>query len=204
MSLSAAVLDALAASGVSREQIIAAVKADIVEREAAAEAKLEAKRAGNRERQQRKRAKSNAQSRDVTHVTRDGCDVGFNERDNLTSREDLPQEPNGSLPQGAKHPKSSARWLCPPDVDPQHWSDLMANRKRKRCAQTQTAYDAFLADIAELADDEWPPGRLVEHAAAKGWASINDPRTDYGKRPHSERKSGWETAYAANIGSISN
>jgi hypothetical protein len=77
----------------------------------------------------------------------------------------------------------------------------MANRKRKRCAQTETAYEAMLADIAKFADDEWPPGRLVEYAAAKGWASINDPRKNpYGERPHSERRSGWEAAYRANMG----
>ena len=70
MSLSVAVLDALMAAGATREQIVAAVKADIAEREAIEAARMESKRAGNRERQQRKRAKD----ADVTAVTRDNCD----------------------------------------------------------------------------------------------------------------------------------
>lgn len=68
MSLSVAVIDALLASGATREQIAAAVKADIAEREAVEAEKLEKRRQGNRERQQRRRAKSNAESR-VTAVT---------------------------------------------------------------------------------------------------------------------------------------
>jgi hypothetical protein len=40
---------------------------------------------------------------------------------------------------------------------------------------TQTALDGVLADIAALTSDEWPPGRLVQVAAAKNWGSINIP-----------------------------
>lgn len=68
-------------------------------------------------------------------------------------------------------------------ADRQHWSDFLANRKRRRMTNSVTAYRGFLADIARHTDDEWPPGRLLEHAAAKGWGSINDPRgNDSGRR----------------------
>ena len=90
--------------------------------------------------------------------------------------EELPQEANASLPQGAKRKREAVAWPCPAGVKQNHWDDFLAARKRKRCVSTQTALDGVLTDIAEIADDEWPPGRLVEHAAAKGWASINDPR----------------------------
>lgn len=99
-----------------------------------------------------------------------------NDNSILNPEEELPQEAKASLPQGAKTKRSVVPWPCPQGVDPRHWADLMANRKRKRCAQTQTALDGLLADIVQIADDEWPPGRLVQYAAAKGWASINDPR----------------------------
>jgi hypothetical protein len=197
MRAAQSVMADLAVSGLTAEQLALVIELSAT---VAAEARpVEDKSA------QRRRAKDRAYQADKRRQNRqisaDSDDaVGSNERDILTSREDLPQEPNGSLPQGAKRTKSAVRWSCPLGVQPGHWSDFLANRSRKRCAQTQTAYDAVLADIAKFADDEWPPGRLVEHAAAKGWASINDPRSDYGKRPHSERQSGWETAYHANMG----
>jgi hypothetical protein len=71
-------------------------------------------------------------------------------------------------------------------VDPGHWRDFLANRQRKNLAKTQTAYEGILSDIAKLADDEWPPGRLVQHAAAKGWGSINDPREKLRNGHHSQ------------------
>lgn len=178
MSLSAAIIDALVASGVTRDQLAAAVKADISDREAEAAARLEDKRAKDRERQKRHRL-----SRRVTVTACDERDVGFNERDNLTSREEIPQEAKASLPQGAKAKRGAVPWPCPDGVEPSHWRDFLANRKRKRCVQSQTALDGVLDDIRQIADDEWPPGRLVRHAAAKGWASINDPREQQHGRP---------------------
>lgn len=97
MSLSQAILDALIATGATREQLAAVMRADIAEREAEEAAKLETKRAKDRERQQRHRL-----SRKVTVTPRDERDVGFNERDNLTSREGIPQEAKASLPQARK------------------------------------------------------------------------------------------------------
>ena len=61
VSLSPAVLDALLEAGCTREQIVAAVKADMAEAEAA----KDDKRAKDAERQRRHRAR-NAASRDVT------------------------------------------------------------------------------------------------------------------------------------------
>lgn len=61
-------------------------------------------------------------------------------------------------------------------ADPQPWQDFLANRQRKKLANTLSAYKRFLDDIYRLADDDWPPGRLLDHAAAHGWAGIYDPR----------------------------
>ena len=81
---------------------------------------------------------------------------------------------------------SSTIWPCPANVDPQHWADFRKNRKTKRRTDSATAYAEQIKLIGEFADDEWPPGRLVERAAAKGWATICDPRkpmngTNYGQ-----------------------
>lgn len=56
------------------------------------------------------------------------------------------------------------------------WADFLTNRKLKRQPNTATAHKRFLNDVARLSNDEWPPPRLLEHAVAKGWAGIYDPR----------------------------
>lgn len=93
MSLTAAILDALIAAGATREQIVAAMKADIAEREADEAARLETKRECNRERQRRHRA-----SRDVTPVTRDACD----NNELVSPNKETPQTPKEINP----HPRT--------------------------------------------------------------------------------------------------
>ena len=63
----------------------------------------------------------------------------------------------------------------PSGVDPQHWADFLANRKRKRTPNTQTAHKRLMDDLGRLARDAWTVPKLIEHAAAKGWAGIYDP-----------------------------
>lgn len=67
-------------------------------------------------------------------------------------------------------------WPCPEGVDPAHWRDFKRNRKTRRLTNSETAYLGQLRELERLSDDEWPPGRLVQYAAEKGWGSINDPR----------------------------
>lgn len=76
-------------------------------------------------------------------------------------------------------------WACPPNVDPQHWADFRKARKRKSCADSETAYLAVIRDLEKFSDDEWPPGRLVQRSAENGWAKIVNPREDkFGKSSH--------------------
>lgn len=77
--------------------------------------------------------------------------------------------PNGETDKPAVFPK-------PDWAEVSVWDDFLKNRKRKRLPNTATAHKAFLADITRIADAEWPPGRLLEHATAKGWGAIYDPR----------------------------
>lgn len=62
-------------------------------------------------------------------------------------------------------------------ADAQVWADFMFNRKKAK--NTATAFKGFLTDIAKLANDEWPPGRLLEYAVAKGWMGIYQPKEGY-------------------------
>lgn len=66
MSLSAAVIDAMVASGCTAEQLAAVIKADIAE----ADARRELKRAGNAERQQRFRDKRKSRKSNASNALR--------------------------------------------------------------------------------------------------------------------------------------
>ena len=76
---------------------------------------------------------------------------------------------------------------CPANCDPNDWRDLLANRKTKRLPLTAAAYRKLLRDLADVTDDEWPPGRVLAFAAERGWAAIFDPRQSEhrnGQRTH--------------------
>jgi hypothetical protein len=67
---------------------------------------------------------------------------------------------------------------CQPAV----WRDLKRNRKAKKLANTETAHRKFIAAVLAMADDDWPPGRLVEAIAANGWGGAYDPRQSQNDR----------------------
>lgn len=78
------------------------------------------------------------------------------------------EEPNGS-----HHPaRKRDDFPKPAWAEAQVWSDFLANRRRKKLANTPTAHKAFLDDIARLTDDAWPPGRLLSVATGKGHGAI--------------------------------
>src|SRR5690606_30179294 len=90
--------------------------------------------------------------------------------------------PDGDTPRARKaDPFPMPEWV----LDPQHWTDLKANRKAKRLPNTPTAHAKFLRDIATLVDDEWPPGRLLEAIVGRGWAAAYDPRET--RKPRNDR-----------------
>lgn len=70
----------------------------------------------------------------------------------------------------------------PDGVEPQAWADFLTNRRRKKMANTPSAHKRLLDDLARLATDDWPPGRLVAYAAGKGWGGIYAP--DESEEPH--------------------
>lgn len=139
--------------------------------------KAEAERTILAERRKNERERK-ARSRDIT-----GQDVTErDERDRLPSLDKSPQTPKiNPTPLVHTHETRtrSAAWPCPEGVNPDHWRDFMGNRRRKKLANSETAYAGVLRDLENLTDADWPPGRLVEHAAAKGWGSINKPEDGY-------------------------
>jgi hypothetical protein len=68
-------------------------------------------------------------------------------------------------------------------VSLQVWEDFLSNRKRKKLGNTETAWKAFNDDLQRVSIQTGiPPPKLIEHAAAKGWGSINDPRNQRNER----------------------
>lgn len=163
MSFAALVRD-MAAAGATAEAIAIAIEAIEARDAVAADRRAQA---ADRKRRQRERERD-------SHATV----TGQSQDEPSLSR---PPNENISNPPTHTHPDNISRtrkggWLCPEGVQQQHWDDYLGNRKRKRLANTQTAYAGQLRQIAKFADDEWPPGRIVQHAAEMGWGGIYDPR----------------------------
>lgn len=168
MSLSPAIIDAMVASGCTAEQLAAVVKASLAEQESRA---ME-KRAKDAERQRRHRS-----SRDVT-VT--ACDRRDNEVSSPLSSppNDIYSNPPHHTPPTHTERAKPDDFPCPAWCDPAVWRDLKRNRRTKKLTNTPTAHARFVAAIEAMADDHWPPGKLVEAIAANGWGGPHDPRKD--------------------------
>lgn len=92
-------------------------------------------------------------------------------QDTEQEREEYKKEETLSNERVARAPVRDA-FPRPDWASAQVWSDFLANRRKKRLSNTPTAHKALLRDIARMADDAWPPGRLLEAATAKGWGAI--------------------------------
>lgn len=176
--------------------LVAEVAMEIARAEAAATKHAEPSAGALRTRRWRER---HAASQNVT-----GDDTVTPVTENVTAPLALSPNENNSNPHTHTPERVTPRsrkapaWPCPAGVDPQHWADLMANRKTKRLTNTDTAYRGQLDKLAELSDEEWPPGRLVQHAAEKGWGAIHDPRDQQDRR--NDRSSSWGKDYRGGAG----
>lgn len=110
-----------------------------------------------------------------------------------------PSPPQASKGEEAKASPPSARakktdmFPRPLWADPEVWDDWMVVRKAKGGRNTATAYAGFLADVAKLTNDEWPPGRLLAHAVSKSWAGIYEPKEDYPSGRSGQQRNGFSS-----------
>jgi len=110
-------------------------------------------------------------------------------------REEYKKDPSVAKATSVAHARHIDHFaVCPPGVDPAHWRDFRENRRKKKLANTETAYQAQLRDLAKFSDDEWPPGRVLQHAAERGWGAIFDPRPT--SRNFNGNRSGNQGRYA--------
>jgi len=106
------------------------------------------------------------------------------ETDTDTEEEETKVSPSSARPKVNVFPR-------PVWADPIAWADWLDVRKAKKARNTATAYAGFLTDIAKLTNAQWPPGRLLAHAAAKGWAGIYEPKEDYPHDGRSKQRNGF-------------
>lgn len=137
---------------------------------------LQQRRSADRERQQERRDRVKA---DASHVTsRDVTDVTDSTPPSRPPNDNNSNPPTHTPPENTPPARKADPFPRPDWADPQVWSDWMDVRRAKRARNTATAYAGFLRDVARHSSDEWPPGRLLEHAAARSWLSINRPNTE--------------------------
>lgn len=143
----------------------------------AREAELEQRRAGDRERKRRQRAKSSDGDVTVPGQSRD-------------SHRDIPATPSLSpsplpspqtpqlTPRPHTHPDNTTRarkpddFPCPDGVDPVDWDALKANRKAKRAALSEGAHRQIVRKLDAWQREGWPPGPVVACAAERGWITV--------------------------------
>lgn len=159
MSLSAAVIDALLASGATRECIAAAIKADIAERDAIEAARLEAKREGNRERQRRYKERHNENNADNALPTLSS--VTEHEPVSLDKSPPDPKKLNLSLCVNNSSPRVRGYHRLPEGWRPSRPLPLPLQAKV----------------------DQWPPGAFDDEVAAfKRWAANAEDKNGKGRK----------------------
>lgn len=216
MTIDPAILDAMLAAGASAEVIVAAVKADAAREQAHRAAQRAGNAQRQRRYRERLYGAempdlfdgvaadgtepaiapapdddagnaSPAVTDGVTDVIPPSLDKSpRTPKINPNPRVPVGSRARGPAPEAIAPETAGARFPCPAGCDPGDWRDLLVNRRARRLAMTPAAYRKLLRDLAAHADDAWPPGRLLAHAAEKGWAQIFDPRDDHpqGARRH--------------------
>ena len=154
--------------------------------------------AAERQARYRERVKAADHNETVTdNVTRD--DNAVISAPLSPSPKEINSNPHPHTPEHKPRARKADDFPCPDWCDGEVWRDLKANRKTKKLTNTPTAHKRFVAAIEGMADAHWPPGRLVEAIAAKGWGGPHDPREDRNPRNDNRKQanSGRNTAELA-------
>lgn len=123
------------------------------------------------------RKKDRIRKRDFRGMSSDDCRKSVDIPMDNPSPNKSPPDPQKLTPTPPTHtgdaPARKAEPFPRPDwADPQVWSDLLANRRKKGLANTVSAHRKLLADVERLTDENWPPGRVLEAAVSRGWGAI--------------------------------
>lgn len=115
---------------------------------------------------------------DPTNAARQARHRARRARNAVTVTQNPPIEELHTPVSETKVSSTTAAFPKPEGVSPDAWRDFLTNRKTKRLPNTASAHKKLMDDLQRLSGDDWPQHRLIEHAAAKGWGGIYDPRPD--------------------------
>lgn len=179
MSVIATAVRHLLAAGVTGDALIEAIAE--MEDDIRAEPKPQSKGAARTARWRAKKAEE--ERHETSHVTHgDGCDAA----PLSPSPKEINSNPHPHTPEHTPRARKADDFPCPEWADPQVWRDLKANRRTKRLSNTTTAHRNFVNAVEAMADDDWPPDRLLEAIVAKGWGGAHDPRDD--RKPGNDQR----------------
>jgi hypothetical protein len=167
VSLTGGHLDAFLEAGLTAEQIVALVKADIAEREKEAETR----RAKDRERQRRHR-----ESRGVTVTDAESqpvTDKGSPLK--VSPQTPLPKTPSKTAP---LNPPKSGKVEVPEWMPSQEWAAFKEMRRKMRGIPfTETAERNVIARIEGLRADGHCPAKLLSKAVERGHRTVFEDET---------------------------
>lgn len=166
MSIIATAVRHLLAAGVTGEALVQAI-ADMEASQPVTDPAADRRRAWDRERKRKAKSLSTGiPPEQVESVETDPLSLPPNEKIS---------NPPTHTPENNTPTRKGPIFVCPNGVDQSVWADFLKARKTKGCTNSATAYAKVLRDIAAVsAVTGEPPGRVVEVAAERGWASIND------------------------------
>lgn len=181
MSLSAAVIDALVASGCTLDQLAAAVKADIAEREAADDARKAAMREGNAERQRRFKARRKVKK---------GRGNAGNEDNALPPPNDIYSNPPVSSDDETPAPRSqrASSPAKPDDVDEQVWTDFRAMRKAQKAPISDTVIAGYRREAAKAG---WTLNDAIAESVTRSWRGFKAAWVDDKPKPSAANDGGY-------------
>lgn len=155
-------MQAMADAGAPMEAILIAVKAIEESQDA-----IETRRAGERERKRRQRAKSDEKDGTVTGQSRDNAVTVTDEAHlSLPPNENISNPPTHTPGNNTRARKGTVLAAKPEAVSDQVWGDFQALRKRKGSPLTETAL-AGIADEARKAG--WPLEAALKKCVVRGW-----------------------------------
>lgn len=89
----------------------------------------------------------------------------------------------------------------PAGVTAEQWRGFLDYRKARRQTLTDRAYQLLCGKLAKHADDDWPPGAIVDHMVFKNWLSFEpewlsrtSDRRNGQRTQHHSRPSAWAPA----------
>lgn len=162
MTIDPAVLDALLQAGATAEMIVAAVKADM----AKDEARREARRANNADRQRRFKARRRGE---VVADNAGNALPSVTERDPSLSRPLSPQTPHTPThthPDNITPRVKGCAVAKPDDVPPQVWTDFLAHRRAQKAPVSETAVAGMRREAGKAG---WTLADAMAECVSRGW-----------------------------------